>query len=75
MKKNIIEERTICDICKNEKVTTSHKCLICGRDLCLDHVIVVDISVSHQRPGFLAYLCPYDAVVLKAPLEAMLKFR
>lgn len=70
MEKDITETQTICDFCEFDQVAT-HKCLTCGRDICLDHTLAISFELTHQRPGFSAYLCPICSKIFEPVLLSL----
>lgn len=66
MKKDITETRTFCDFCGEPAY---EQCLICGKDLCRDHRLVLRAYLNREDKGFRAALCPEDAKPLMPILE------
>lgn len=75
--KPVTEMRTLCDYCleQNREVCATHKCLCCGKDLCLEHVLNLEMHIKHQRPGFSCYLCPYCAAIFEPVLMSLVLVR
>lgn len=58
MKKDVTEPRTFCDFCEEPAY---EECLICGKDLCRDHRLVLRVYLDREDKGFRVALCQDDA--------------
>lgn len=58
MKKDVTEPRVFCDFCGEP---ASEECLVCGKDLCRDHRLVLRVFLDIEERGFRASLCRDDA--------------
>ena len=45
MKKPVTEERVFCDFCEGE---ARAKCLVCGKDLCSNHTLLLPVLKSYR---------------------------
>lgn len=70
MKKNITVPRVFCDFCEEPAY---EQCLVCGKDLCRDHRLVLRVHLDREDKGFRAALCPVDAQPLMPILEHFIR--
>lgn len=68
MKKPITETKTFCDFCEEPAY---EECLVCGKDLCRDHRVVLRVYLDREDKGFRAPLCSDDARPLAPFLEQL----
>jgi len=68
MKKAITEERRFCDFCEEPAY---EECLVCGKDLCRDHRLVLRVYLDREDKGLRAPLCPKDTEPLLPFLDSL----
>jgi len=69
MKKPVTETQVFCDFCED---TAWEQCLVCGKDLCRDHRLILTVYLNRQDREFRVALCPEHAQPLMPILEGFI---
>lgn len=71
MKKSVLREVTICDICNKDNAWASFKCLGCAKDLCYKCGVYYSLFGHHDNPSpsDLHYCKECDVALVSDPLH------